>query len=130
MALTRADNPAEFWEHSAYDAIVHCAIDLAEGVDDPVSKNVSLLKDVCRIPHRLFEYTSSVDVYPNVDGACGKTTRLARYRPMLPTRIKLACEQVLADTGTASLVLRPTALLGSTARPNSLIRMRRDRIAP
>ena len=127
VALTRADNPAEFWEHSAYDAIVHCAIDLAEGVDDPVSKNVSLLKDVCRIPHRLFVYISSVDVYPNADGALREDDPLgpiptdASYRA-----IKLACEQVLADTGTASLVLRPAALLGSTARPNSLIRMRRD----
>ena len=86
MALTRADNPAKFWEHSVYDAIVHCAIDLAEGVDDAVSKNVSLLKDVCRIPHRLFVYISSVDVYPNADRALRKTTRLARCRPMLLPR--------------------------------------------
>ena len=123
-SLTRTDNPADLWGRPAYDAIVHCAIDLTRDNSNPITKNVALLHDVMRIPHRLFVQISSVDVYPNTKGKRREIDELgaipedASYRA-----VKLACELALRNTNKPNLVLRPTALLGKTARPNSLIKM-------
>ena len=123
-SLTRTDNPADLWGRPAYDAIVHCAIDLTKDNSNPITKNVALLHDVMRIPHRLFVQISSVDVYPNTKGKRREIDELgtipedASYRA-----VKLACELALRNTNKPNLVLRPTALLGKTARPNSLIKM-------
>ena len=123
-SLTRTDNPADLWGRPAYDAIVHCAIDLTRDNSNPITKNVALLHDVMRIPHRLFVQISSVDVYSNTKGKRREIDELgaipedASYRA-----VKLACELALRNTNKPNLVLRPTALLGKTARPNSLIKM-------
>lgn len=123
-SLTRTDNPADLWGRPAYDAIVHCAIDLTKDNSNPITKNVALLHDVMRIPHRLFVQISSVDIYPNTKGKRREIDELgaipedASYRA-----VKLACELALRNTNKPNLVLRPTALLGKTARPNSLIKM-------
>lgn len=123
-SLTRTDNPADLWGRPAYDAIVHCAIDLTRDNSNAITKNVALLHDVMRIPHRLFVQISSVDVYSNTKGKRREIDELgaipedASYRA-----VKLACELALRNTNKPNLVLRPTALLGKTARPNSLIKM-------
>ena len=123
-SLTRTDNPADLWGRPAYDAIVHCAIDLTRDNSNPITKNLALLHDVMRIPHRLFVQISSVDIYPNTKGKRQEIDELgaipedASYRA-----VKLACELALRNTNKPNLVLRPTALLGKTARPNSLIKM-------
>ena len=123
-SLTRTDNPADLWGRPAYDAIVHCAIDLTRDNSNAITKNVALLHDVMRIPHRLFVQISSVDVYSNTKGKRREIDELgaipedASYRA-----VKLACELALRNTNKPNLVLRPTALLGKTTRPNSLIKM-------
>ena len=126
-SLTRNDNPADLWARPAYDAIVHCAIDLTGDNSDLITKNVALLRDVMRIPHRLFVQISSVDVYPNTEDKRRENDELSAIPEDGSYRaVKLACEIALGNTDKPTLVLRPTALLGKTARPNSLIKMMHD----
>jgi nucleoside-diphosphate-sugar epimerase len=131
-SLTRGVDPSERWDDAPYEAIIHCAIDLTDDQTslspiDPVSRNVALLQNVLRIPHRMFIHISSVDVYPKSDGpkredaALGTIPKDKSYRA-----VKLSCEAALTASDRPHLILRPTALLGLTARPNSLIRMIRD----
>jgi nucleoside-diphosphate-sugar epimerase len=131
-SLTRGIDSSERWDDAPYDAIIHCAIDLSDdrsnpSLIDPASRNVALLQNVLRIPHRMFIHISSVDVYPESDNpkrddtALGTIPKDNSYRA-----VKLACEAALTASDRPHLVLRPTALLGLTARPNSLIRMIHD----
>tara|TARA_Y100001934_G_scaffold282880_1_gene399011 strand:- start:13005 stop:13754 length:750 start_codon:yes stop_codon:yes gene_type:complete len=126
-SLTRTDNPADLWARPTYDAIVHCAIDLTGDNSKLITKNVALLNDVMRIPHRLFVQISSVDVYPNTEGKRRESDELSAIPKDGSYRaVKLACELAIGNTDNPILVLRPTALIGKTARPNSLIKMMHD----
>ena len=131
-SLTRGIDPSERWDDAPYDAIIHCAIDLTDDRSnpspfDPASRNVALLQNVLRIPHRMFIHISSVDVYPESDSPKREDTALGTIPKDNSYRaVKLACEAALTASDRPHLILRPTALLGPTARPNSLIRMIRD----
>ena len=127
-ALTREDDPADLKDDNIYDAIIHCAFDHA--IFDNNSKirsNLALFDAVRIIPCKRFVYISSIDVYPTPAG------RRQEDMPITATRddnayraTTIACEaRLLADCGQF-LILRPTALLGAKARPNSLMRMRSD----
>ena len=126
--LTRADDPAALRESTPYDAIVHCAFDHSPKDDaEKIEANLNLFEAVRSIPCRRFVYISSIDVYPK-----GKGPKLENQQVLpAPTddsyrTIKLACEARLENSDENNLILRPTALLGKTARPNSLIRMLQD----
>jgi nucleoside-diphosphate-sugar epimerase len=131
-SLTREIDPRKHWNDVPYDTIVHCAIDLTNDQtsllpSDLVYRNVALIQDVLRIPHRKFIHISSVDVYPKSSGLKLENDDLGAIPEDSSHRaVKLACEAALTASNTPHLILRPTALLGQTARPNSLIRMTRD----
>lgn len=127
-ALTREDDPTTFADDDTYDAIVHCAFDNATTDDySKVRANLTLFDAVRMIPCRLFIYISSVDVY----SAAAETRRedmqiFGNVDDSAYRSTKIACEARLTSDGGEHLILRPTTLLGTTSRPNSLIRMLRD----
>ena len=111
------------------DVIVHCAFRPARGVDsDSLGKyyrdNIRLTHELVKSPPRVFVYLSSLDVYPRD----GKTHSEDDPIPLddvsgLYPLAKLLSEAVVREYCPRHIILRPGALLGKDARPNSLTRI-------
>lgn len=127
-ALTRREDPLALQQEAPFDAVVHCAFD--HSPDDDATKikaNLALFDAVHAIPCRCFIYISSIDVYPKGGVPRHESETVSPMPDDDPYRtIKIACEARLRSNAGQHLILRPTALLGRSARPNSLIRMMRD----
>lgn len=92
-----------------FDAIVHCAHDR----EDPHA-NLDLLQRLLAVPCDRFVYVSSVDVH--------RAYSLDNRGYGLS---KLRCEQFVRSSFPSHLILRPGAMLGRDARPNTLTRLLR-----
>lgn len=117
MAFCRGHEP---WPKSA-DVIVHCAVNSARSVSAGelrgyLTDNVVLTSRLLAIPHRKFIYISSPDAHP------------ADYAEpaSLYAHTKLIGEFLVAEHGSAPLILRPSSMLGPVMRPNTTTRMLRE----
>lgn len=112
-----------------YDAVIHCAFNLAQNVPESdmatyERDTLGLTNTLLSVPHRHFVFISTVDVYPKN----GKTHRedeaiAAEQSENLYGKTKLRCEHLVTLESEYPLILRPTALLGPSMRPNSLTKI-------
>lgn len=120
---------AEALEGEAFDLIVHCAANASLAVGDGqafrfVDDNILLTERLTRIPHGLFVFLSSVDLYPVIGGPWREEAPLS----LDATRnaygaAKMMAEAVVRERCRRHLILRPTTLLGRYARANNIIRL-------
>lgn len=125
-SITRNDHPENHIKDSPYDAIIHCAIDKQEkdNASKATTRNITLLKRVVRIPHHTFIQISSTDVYQKSVGIKSEESEtIERYDKTPYEAIKLSCESFVTAWPSNHLIIRATAMLGKSARPNSLMHM-------
>lgn len=128
IPFVRGNDPATL-ERDYFDTVVHCAAN-ANGVVDAeqafrfVDDNILLTERLTRIPHGLFIFISSIDVYP-ADGTARRETDQVRLDAVRNPYggAKLLAESIVRKRCARSLVLRPATLLGRYARPNNIIRL-------
>jgi nucleoside-diphosphate-sugar epimerase len=112
-----------------FDSIIHCAFNTKNDVNSStlqhyVNDNLLLTQQLLAIPHRKFIFVSSSDVYPRDQHRWQETEEfLVEKVQGLYGLSKLLSEQLVKLKSHNYLILRPTALLGHTARPNSLIKI-------
>ncbi len=111
------------------EVIVHCAFSAARGVDtDLLGKyyqdNIRLTYEVASCPHKIFIYISSLDVYPKDGKIYSEDDQipLDDIHGLYPLT-KLISESIVRKYCPRHIILRPGALLGKDARPNSLTRI-------
>jgi nucleoside-diphosphate-sugar epimerase len=89
-----------------------------------MADNIGLTQKLLSIPHRKFIFISTSDVYPKVNVKCHESDEfLLESVSGLYGISKLMAEAVVKNTTPNHLILRPTALLGRDARPNSLYKI-------
>lgn len=114
VALTR-ENKAQVlldYRNNCFDAIVHCAFNPERKVSDwyqYLQDNILLTKELAMLPHKKFIYFSSIDIYRDEN---------TNYK-----LTKLMAESVVQKMATSPLILRCSAILGETMRPNSLAKL-------
>lgn len=111
-----------------YDIIVHCAFntanDLAESDPQYIHDTIGLTEKLLSVPHKQFVFISSVDVYPNNIQLC-KEDSVFESNAISTNygRMKYKCELLVRSKQPNYLIVRPTALLGPTMKPNSLLKI-------
>jgi nucleoside-diphosphate-sugar epimerase len=112
-----------------FRAIIHSAFNTKSDIDASqlysyLQDTTFLTKKLLQIPHEKFIFISSTDVYPK-DDALHAEDELINVKNMQDIYgiSKLMSESIIQNEASNSLILRPTALLGPYARPNSLIKM-------
>ena len=71
--LTRKNAEKIFSEHKRFDAIIHCAYNSKREVNSEnlysyVCDNIALTEKLLDLPHKMFIFFSTVDVYPRAKG--------------------------------------------------------------
>lgn len=117
----------------AMDAIIHCAGPtkhevLNSNLYEYYESHVELTRKLLSLPHKLFVYISSIDVYPTQPlRTLTGTTEDSTFRVDFPSSMygifKLLAEKFVEKHSSTFLILRCSALLGPYARPNSLIKI-------
>lgn len=119
-----------------FEAIIHCAFNVNRGITSAnlqqyVSDNVLLTQQLLTLPHKKFIFISSADVYPRDSKTWQEDDEFAVEKiEGLYGLSKLMCEALIKSQSDNYLILRPTAMLGTDARPNSLIKMLNGHDAP
>ena len=113
LGLTRTNKKEMFQEAESSEnlVILHSAFNRDKDIDDYykyLEDNISLTEELLSLPHIEFVYFSSIDVYGD-------------FTPYSFT--KMMAESVVCERADKYLVLRLSALLGNTARKNSLLRI-------
>ncbi|GGF23941.1 hypothetical protein GCM10011611_32540 [Aliidongia dinghuensis] len=112
-----------------YDVIVHCAVNSAKSIDagnvnDYIDDNILLTRTLASVPHCLFVYVSTVDLYPVSGGPYDEDFEVKGEELAGAYRVtKFAAEAYVRKHCPRHLVLRPTTLIGRDARPMSLTRL-------
>lgn len=115
------------------DIIIHCAFNSSQVVDSNnlysyLSDNVFLTKELIDIPHKKFIFISSVDVYPKDQKFHSEDEVIDISRILgIYAITKLMSESLIKVKCKSFLILRCTSLLGKYSRPNSLIRILKDK---
>ena len=114
VALTRENRTQVLldYRNNCFDAIVHCAFNSKRHTGDwyqYLQDNILLTKELTEIPHKKFIYFSSIDVY-RPESTNYKLT-------------KLMAESVVQEHATKPLILRCSAIVGNSMRPNSLTKL-------
>ncbi|WP_421781080.1 NAD-dependent epimerase/dehydratase family protein [Kiloniella litopenaei] len=119
----------QFYQSNNYDAIIHCAVNTQSvlshnSIDEFFQSNLNLLHQIRSIPHQHFIYISSIDVYPKETRKCHEEVSInandifGAYGIM-----KFYAEAIVKQYCNRPLILRPSALLGPSMRPNSLVKI-------
>lgn len=112
-----------------FDAIVHCAFNAMRSVPwdrlvGYVDDNALLTARLLRIPHRMFVYVSTVDLYPRDGSVQDETSDIRAEQLSGVYPVAKFYGEALVRAGTAPwVILRPTSLLGPYARPSTLVRL-------
>ena len=112
-----------------YSAIIHCAFNVNRGItshtlSDYLSDNMLLAQQLLALPHEKFIFISTSDVYPREYRAwCEDDEYSIDKVEGLYGLTKLMVENIIKQKTDNYLILRPTALLGKDARPNSLYKV-------
>lgn len=133
-SLTRDISVARLIENEEYDVIIHCAVNPNISQDEKslasfIEDNLILTSDLLKVKHKYFIFISSVDVYPKIQELkCSEDQNicLSDLKNEYPI-VKLMSESLVLKNSSRSLILRPSAMLGSESRPNSLIKMLKDK---
>jgi nucleoside-diphosphate-sugar epimerase len=116
-------------DRTPFKAIIHCAANTRRDITSEnfyayLQDNIFLTQSLLHIPHKKFIYISSVDVYPEANKVHDEEEIIAVDKiNSLYGVIKLGCESLVRSTQPDHLILRPTAMLGRDAKPNSLIKI-------
>lgn len=114
---------------TSYEMIIHCAFDVRRQVppqDEAAyqQSTTGLTQTLLNIPHKQFVFISSCEVYLPSDTPHAEDEKIdPAALPDRYGRSKLACERLVQEKATNPLILRPTAMLGPTIRPNSLTKI-------
>jgi nucleoside-diphosphate-sugar epimerase len=119
-----------------FDVIIHAAFNVRSNIDTEnlhayLNDTTFLTQKLLAIPHKKFIFISSVDVYPKDDHAHheDEVIRLNEVDSIYSIS-KLMSESLVAASGHQPLILRPTAMLGAYAKPNSLMKiLHHDRVS-
>ena len=132
VPYTRETNHALLLEEAKanpFDVIIHAAFNARPNIDTKnlnayLSDTTFLTQKLLTIPHKKFIFISSVDVYPKDDQAHheDEVIRLNEVDGIYPIS-KLISENMVSASGNQPLILRPTAMLGPYAKPNSLMKI-------
>lgn len=115
------------------DIIIHCAFNSSHAVDSNnlyyyLHDNVLLTEELINIPHKKFIFISSVDVYPKDQKFHSEDEVIDISRILgIYAITKLMSESLIKVKCKSFLILRCTSLLGKYSRPNSLIRILKDK---
>lgn len=131
LGLSRANSERVLAEASkGVEVIIHCAASPPPREEDAgvlggfFEDNWLLTRDLLALPHRFFVFLSTVEVYPPAGGPHREDEALPAREPRGPyATAKLASEALVRARGPRHLILRASALLGRTSRPNALLRM-------
>lgn len=112
-----------------FDVIVHCAADTRR--EPPVEalyayheSNFQYTDAMLSIPHSLFVYLSSVDVYSNRDRVNDETTPIQiTADTSVYALFKLMGEALVKRKASAHLILRPTSIVGPYSRNNNIMKV-------
>jgi nucleoside-diphosphate-sugar epimerase len=116
-------------ENRGVDIIIHCAFNSSHGItydslNDYVEDNVFLTKKLASIPHSMFIFISSVDIYPKNDLLHSEDEVIeADSVSGIYGITKLMSEAIVKNCCRNYLILRGSAFLGKYSRKNSLIRI-------
>ena len=109
-----------------YDTIVHCANDFSPDKSESqlYRDNITLTRKLCKLPHKLFVFISSIDVYPKAD-----YQYLDIHSDQLDTnnisstygQSKLQCEYIVQQMCPSWIIIRPSSLMGY--KQNSLTKV-------
>jgi nucleoside-diphosphate-sugar epimerase len=111
--------------------IIHCAFRQVHDagpaeLEQIARENLLITEQLLKIPHQKFIYMSSSDVYPKSTGPFDENTELYLSALGPYGKMKVACEELVKNSGTDFLILRPTSMLGRSSRRNNLLRMLED----
>lgn len=116
-----------------FDAIVHCAFKASQQISrdtfaQHLEETSGLAERLLSIPHGLFIFISSVDVYPAGMERCDEDAEFdANSVTRLYGMAKLAVESVVLRRACQALILRCTSLLGPYTRSAStIVRLARE----
>lgn len=132
VGLTRETSFSDIEKKAAnqpFDLIIHAAFNAKPGVHTdnlPAYLNDTLLltEKLLTLPHQQFVFISSVDVYPN-DGRIHQEDENISMDEVkrLYAVSKLMSESLVTSKANLPLILRCSAMLGQSAKPNSLIKL-------
>lgn len=112
-----------------YTAIIHCAFNAKNKITttelyDYIQDNILLTQDLLAIPHRLFIFISTTDVYPkNLLQAHEDLDLCVDEVSNIYGVAKLMAESFVRKLAKNFLIIRPTAMLGPKIRKNSLLKI-------
>jgi nucleoside-diphosphate-sugar epimerase len=116
-------------ERAPFEVIIHCAANTRRDITSEsfyayLQDNILLTQSLLQLPHKKFVYISSVDVYPETNMVHDENEVIVVDKiGSLYGVIKLACESLVRAMQPNHIILRPTAMLGRDAKPNSLIKI-------
>jgi len=115
-------------QRTGVPVIVHCAFSaMREVPPDAVYRylddNLLLTAQILRVPHDVFVYVSSVDVYPRDERLHTEDERVTIGTRELYADMKLMNEAMVRERAAAHLILRPASLVGEHSRRNTLMRL-------
>jgi nucleoside-diphosphate-sugar epimerase len=118
-------------QQEPFAAIIHSAFNTKAEVDTTqlytyLSDTSLLTRKLLSVPHQKFIFISSADVYPknNHPHREEEIINLSQLHNIYSAS-KLISENIVQNETENFLILRPTALLGKYAKPNSLIKILR-----
>lgn len=135
LGITRktANATVERFKKKGVDVIIHCAVNSARVVDAEnfqtyFNDNVSLTKKMLSIPHRKFIFMSTVDVYPRDSAKHGEREVLCPSKIKGNYALSKRLSEILVQKHAKNFaILRASSLLGRYSKPNSIIKIVRNR---
>jgi len=133
-SFTRDMSFARLIKNDGYDVIIHCAANPNIGQNEKslasfIEDNLILTSDLLKVKHKYFIFISSIDVYPKIQELkCSEDQDI--FLSDLKNEysiVKLMSESLVRKNSNRFLILRPSAMLGSESRPNSLIKLLNDK---
>lgn len=115
-----------------FHAIVHAAFNAKSNIPSEqlyayLNDTILLTKQLLTIPHKKFIFISTVDVYPK-NGTVhheDDSFNMSDIKDLYAIS-KLMSESIVKSESKDYLILRPTAMLGVNAKPNSLMKILRN----
>jgi nucleoside-diphosphate-sugar epimerase len=132
-AMTRATPFAEVEAGAPYDAIIHCAFGSQKLVTPATAHvylddNLLLTERLIAVPHRLFVFISSIDIYPLPREGAKEDDDYDLARLCGPYAFaKLFSDALVRARCADHLILRPASLLGPAMRPATTLRVLTER---
>lgn len=112
-----------------FSVIIHAAFNTKSAIASDqlytyLNDTMLLTKQLVQLPHEKFIFISSSDVYPKNDEVHQEDEVIhVRDIPEIYALSKLMSESIVQHEANQPLILRPTAMLGCYAKPNSVIKI-------